>query len=182
MLNQISPLTPAQPKSDDAVALLLGCHQRIRHFTGVAAKLAHAQGATPDEIATAAAGVHRYYSVSLPLHEADEEKTLQPRLAAVADDRVNHALLAMGDQHQAIEELMERLLPLLVMVKNNPDTLHAAGGEMCSITRALEDMFRAHLQMEEEVIFPAIRNLLPESARQEMLREMQARRKPGVGN
>ena len=53
------------------------------------------------------------------------------------------------------------------MVKNNPDTLHAAGGEMCSITRALEDMFRAHLQMEEEVIFPAIRNLLPESARQE---------------
>ncbi len=178
MLNQISPLT-SQPKSEDAVDLLLGCHQRIRHFTSVAVKLAHAQGATPDEVAQAAAGVHRYYSVSLPLHEADEDQTLHPRLGAVADDRVRHALLAMGDQHQAIDELIERLLPLLMMVKNNPDTLPAVGGEMCSITKALDEMFSAHLQMEEEVIFPAIREVLPETIRSEMFHEMQQRRKQG---
>ncbi len=179
MLNQITPLTSSARKSEDAVDALLSCHQRIRHFTGVAVKLAHAQGAASDEVADAAAGVHRYYSVSLPLHEADEDDTLCPRLATVADDRVNHALLAMSDQHQAIDELMERLLPLLVMVKNNPDTLHAAGGEMCSITQALDEIFRAHLQMEEEVIFPAIHTLLPESTRETMLREMQERRKQG---
>ena len=166
MLNQISPLYLASRRVRRCGGLLLGCHQRIRHFTGVAVKLAHAQGATPDEIAQAAAGVHRYYSVSLPLHEADEDQTLHPRLGAVADDRVRHALLAMGDQHQAIDELIERLLPLLVMVKNNPDTLHAVGAEMCSITKALDEMFRAHLQMEEEVIFPAIRSALPETARE----------------
>jgi iron-sulfur cluster repair protein YtfE (RIC family) len=181
MLNQISLLTSPPKQSDDAVDLLLGCHQRIRHFTGVAVKLAHAQGAAPDEVAQAAAGVHRYYSVSLPLHEADEDQTLRPRLGTVADDRISHALLAMGDQHQAIDELIERLLPLLVMVENNPDTLHAAGAEMCSITQALDEMFRAHLQMEEEVIFPAIREALPETARAEMLREMQERRKQGSG-
>ena len=181
MLNQISPLTSSQPKSEDAVDLLLGCHQRIRHFTGVAVKLAHAQGATPEEIAQAAAGVHRYYSVSLPLHEADEDQTLRPRLGAIADDRIGHALLAMSDQHQAIDELIERLLPLLVMVEHNPDMLPAVGGEMCSITQALGEMFRAHLQMEEEVIFPAIREALPETARAEMLREMQERRKQGSG-
>src|ERR1022692_2912393 len=163
MLNQIAPLTSLQPKSpEDAVDLLVGCHQRIRHFTGVAVKLAHAQGATTEEIAQAAAGVHRYYSVSLPLHEADEDQTLQPRLHAVADDHVRHALLAMGDQHQAIDELIERLLPLLVLARNNPDTLAEVGGEMCSITKALDEIFRAHLQMEEEVIFPAIRSALPE--------------------
>jgi hemerythrin-like domain-containing protein len=181
MLNQISPLTSSPPKSEDAVDLLLGCHQRIRHFTGVALKLAHAQGATPDEVAQTAAGVHRYYSVSLPLHEADEDQTLRPRLGVVGDEKLGHALLAMGDQHQAIDELIERLLPLLVMVKNNPDTLHAVGGEMCSITQALDEIFRAHLQMEEEVIFPAIRNVLPPSTQAEMLREMQQRRKPGSG-
>jgi iron-sulfur cluster repair protein YtfE (RIC family) len=181
MLNQISPLTSAQPKTQDAVDLLLGCHQRIRHFTSVAVKLAHAQGAAADEVAQAAAGVHRYYSVSLPLHEADEDQTLHPRLSGVADERVSHALLAMGDQHQAIDELIERLLPLLVMVKNNPDTLPVVGGEMCAITRALDEMFRAHLQMEEEIIFPAIRSALPENAQAEMLREMQERRKQGSG-
>src|ERR1035437_6907409 len=183
MLNQIAPLTSLQPKSpEDAVDLLVGCHQRIRHFTGVAVKLAHEQGAAPEEIAQAAAGVYRYYSVSLPLHEADEDQTLQPRLRAVADEQVRHALLAMGDQHQAIDELIERLLPLLVLVTNNPDTLTEVGGEMCSLTKALEEIFRAHLQMEEEVIFPAIRQVLPGHAREEMLREMQQRWKTGLSD
>ena len=85
----------------------------------------------------------------------------------------------MTDQHQAIDDLLERLLPLLVMVRNNPQTIHAAGPEMCSITKALDDMFRAHLQLEEEVIFPAIRECLPENIRAEMLREMQGRRHQG---
>ena len=65
------------------------------------------------------------------------------------------------------------------MVGNNPQTIHAAGSEMCSITKALDEMFRAHLQLEEEVIFPAIRGVLPENARAEMLSEMQGRRKQG---
>lgn len=176
MLNQISPL-PSQPKSEDAVDLLIGCHQRIRHFTGVAIKLAHAQGGEPEEVVQAATGTHRYYTVSLPLHEADEEETVRPRLNMLNDEKLRHALLAMTDQHQAIDDLLERLLPLLVMVRNNPQTIHAAGTEMCSITKALDEMFRAHLQLEEEAIFPAIRSGLPEAARSEMLREMLNRRK-----
>ncbi len=178
MLNQITSLTSSQPKpAEDAVDLLIGCHQRIRHFTGVAVKLAHAHGASTDEIVQAAAGLHRYYSVSLPLHEADEDQSLEPRLRAVGGDQIQHALLAMGDQHQAIDELIERLLPLLVLVRNNPHALADVGGEMCSITNALEEILGAHLQMEEEVIFPAIRQALPENARAEILHEMQARRK-----
>jgi iron-sulfur cluster repair protein YtfE (RIC family) len=175
MLNQISTLT-AQPKTEDAVDLLIGCHQRIRHFTGVAVKLAHAQGAAAEEVVQAAAGVHRYYSVSLPLHEADEEVSLRPRLDTIADQKLHHALMAMTDQHQAIYDLLERLLPLLQMVQTNPQTIHAAGSEMCSITKGLEEMFAAHLQLEEEVIFPSIRGSLPESIRAEMLREMKLRR------
>jgi iron-sulfur cluster repair protein YtfE (RIC family) len=178
MLNQISPL-PSQPKSEDAVDLLTGCHQRIRHFTGVATKLAHAQGALPDEIRQAAAGAHRYYTISLPLHEADEEQTVRPRLDSIGDEKLHHALLAMTDQHMAIDDLLERLLPLLLMVQNNPQTIHSAGPEMCSITHALDEMFSAHLQLEEEVIFPAIRSALSAAAQLEMLREMQGRRKQG---
>ena len=87
MLNQIS-LAKNHSKTQDAVDLLIGCHQRIRHFTGVAMKLAHAQGASPEEVTQAAAGAHRYYTVSLPLHEADEEDTLRPRLDALGDDEL----------------------------------------------------------------------------------------------
>ena len=176
MLNQISPLASPQSKTEDAVDLLTGCHDRIRHFTGAAVRLAHAQGATADDISQTAARVHRYYTVSLPLHEADEEDTLRPRLAVIADEKMSHALAAMHEQHQAIDELLDRLLPLLVLVQSNAENLHAVAGEMCSITRALDEIFRAHLQMEEEVIFPAIRAVLAEGVREEMLGEMRARR------
>lgn len=176
MLNQISTAKP-QPKTEDAVDMLIGCHDRIRHFTTVAGKLAHAQGATPEEVMQAAAGCHRYYNVSLPLHEVDEEETLRPRLDAIGDDKIHHALLAMTDQHQAIDDLLERLLPLLLMVKNNPQTIHAAGSEMCNITTALDEMFRAHLQLEEELIFPAIRERLPQPTQLQMVEEMRERRK-----
>lgn len=180
MLNQISPVT-SPAKNEDAVDLLIGCHQRIRHFTGVAVKLAHAQGAAPEEVVQAASAVHRYYTVSLPLHEADEEETLRPQLDAVGDEKLRHALSAMADQHLAIDELLERLLPLLVMVRNNPQTIHATGSEMCTITKALEEIFGAHLQLEEEAIFPAIRTGITDGIRSEMLREMQDRRKQGPG-
>jgi len=180
MLNQITPPRPSNQPPEDALDLLLGCHQRIRHFTATAKNLAHAQGATHDEIRMAAAGVHRYYSVSLPLHEADEEDSVRPRLDALDDERVHHALAAMHDQHQAIDELIERLLPLLQMVERNPAALEQAGGEMCTITKGLEEIFSAHLQLEEEVIFPAIRAHLPSGDRTAILAEMQARRQQGT--
>ncbi len=179
MLNQITTPRPAKQPPEDALDLLTGCHQRIRYFTAAAIKLAHAQGASPEDIRQAAAGVHRYYSVSLPLHEADEELTLRPRLDAVGSERVRHALAAMHDQHQAIDELIERLLPLVMLVERNPDTLHDVGTEICSITKALDEAFSAHLQLEEEVIFPSIRESLSDDDRAAMLAEMRTRRQQG---
>jgi iron-sulfur cluster repair protein YtfE (RIC family) len=179
MLNQIKPSRSAHESPEDAVDLLIGCHQRIRHFTAAAVKLAHAQGASDDEVRQAAAAVYRYYSVSLPLHEADEEDTVRPRLDPVAGERVRHALLAMADQHQGIYDFVERLMPLLQLLEQNPGALPQVGGEMCSLTSALDEIFRAHLELEEAVIFPAIRETLPDSVRSEMLAEMQQRRKQG---
>ena len=116
MLNQISP-AKSEPRTEDVVDLLTGCHDRIRHFTGVAVKLAHAQGAASDDIRQAAAGVHRYYTVSLALHEADEEETLRPRLKTTADEMVRHALLAMSDQHMAIDDLLDGMSPMDFMLR-----------------------------------------------------------------
>lgn len=179
MLNQISPAKTLTPKTEDAVDLLVACHRRIRHFTETSARLAHAQSEALDEIRSASAGVYRYFSVSLPLHEADEEETLRPRLYSTGDERIRRALLAMHDQHMAIDELIERLLPLLLLLERNPAALGEVGGEMCSITQALRDVFDAHLKLEEEVLFPAIRELLPENERAAMLSEMRSRRQQG---
>ena len=66
------------------------------------------------------------------------------------------------------------------MVERNPAALERAGGEMCAITKALEEIFAAHLQLEEEVIFPAIRERLSGEDRAAILAEMQARRQQGT--
>src|SRR5512140_1897216 len=65
----------------DAVDMLLACHQRIRNFTGIALRLAEVEGAGAPEIANAAEAVHRYYAIALPLHEADENESVYPRLS-----------------------------------------------------------------------------------------------------
>ena len=71
MLNQITTQRAPNQPPEDALDLLIACHMRIRLFAAAAVKLAHAQAAVPEEIQMSAAGVYRYLSVSLPLHEAD---------------------------------------------------------------------------------------------------------------
>src|SRR3954463_6254580 len=134
MLHGIKSLNHA-PKSETAVDLLVGCHDRIRNFTSIVRKLAHAEGSALEEISTAAASAHRYFTVSLPLHEADEEERLRPRLYHAGDDRVTAALDAMTHQHHGIDDLVERLIPILVLLGSNPAKLPEVHAEMCSLSK-----------------------------------------------
>ena len=178
MLNQIRT-TPRSSTSEAALEMLVGCHERIRHFSSMSRKLAHAQDADADQIRSAAEAAYRYFTVALPLHEADENESLHPRLkrAVPAGDLAGPAADAMVDQHNAIDELLERLLPLLKLLERNPGKQPELAGEMCAITSRLDDLFREHLELEEKVVFPAIGKNLNETDRQSLVAEMQARRK-----
>lgn len=159
--------------------MLMGCHERIRHFSSVARKLAHAQDADTVQVQSAAKSAYRYFTVALPLHEADENESLHPRLkrAVPPGDLAGPAADAMIDQHNAIDELLERLLPLLQLLERNPAKQPEVAAEMCAITSRLDDLFREHLELEEKVVFPAIGASLTEADRQSLAAEMQGRRK-----
>lgn len=174
-------ITPARSvtSSRNAVDLLTDCHQKIRHFTQVVQKLAHAEGSPLPEISAAAEGAYRYFTVSLPLHEADEEESLHPRLLAHGGPEVTTALDAMFHQHQAIDDLVQRLLPVLRLVASNPAALPQAHGELCTFSKTLLEVFRGHLDLEEKVIFPAVAQTLSSASQSELLAEMQQRRKQG---
>jgi len=179
MLNQIrtAPRKTSQPES--AVDMLLGCHERIRHFSSVARRLAHSQDADLEQIRNAAESAYRYFAVALPLHEADENDSLHPRLkrAVPAGNLAGPAADAMVDQHNAIDELLERLLPLLQLLQHNPAKQLELSGEMCAITSRLDELFRTHLDLEEKTIFPAITAHLSGADQDSLVAEMQARRK-----
>lgn len=176
MLQEITPARSAA-SSRSAVESLVDCHKKIRHFTSVVQRLAHAEGSALPEISAAAEAAYRYFTVSLPLHEADEEDSLHPRLKS-AGPEVQSALDAMCHQHEAIDDMIERLLPVLRLVAGNPAALPQAHGELCTLSKALSEVFQGHLDLEEKVIFPAVQTLSAAS-QSELLAEMQDRRKQG---
>jgi iron-sulfur cluster repair protein YtfE (RIC family) len=164
--------------SEDAVTLLLGCHERIRHFAGMSVRLASARGLPDSEIASIAEKLHRYFTIALPLHEADENESLHPRLRAAAPEGelAGPAVDAMVEQHRSIDEIVERLVPLCELLKSNP-TIHAElAPELQQLSTALQEMFDSHLKLEEETIFPAMRKYLTADQLLDIRREMQERR------
>jgi hemerythrin-like domain-containing protein len=83
----------------------------------------------------------------------------------------------MTHQHHGVDDLIERLLPLLVLVSNHPAKLSEVHAELCAWSNALADVFSGHLQLEETVIFPTMAKTLSSDAQARVLREMQQRRK-----
>src|SRR5687768_5521196 len=95
MLIQLStrPRTSAQ----DLVELLGECHERIRGFVALARRAATLRHVPADQIARACADVERYFSEALPLHVADEEESIAPRLRGLSPE-VDDALAVMVQQ------------------------------------------------------------------------------------
>ena len=102
---------PAQ-HDDQPLGFLLECHGRIRHFLGLAGKLATLTDVAPAERAQAASAVHRYFSVAFPLHASDEDELLIPALRPRAEPALLERLDALGAEHRTFDALLAELVPL----------------------------------------------------------------------
>ena len=184
MLLQISSAAAAslaeelvQGSQQDAVALLLGCHQRIRHFTRMAVELS--RGAAPaEQVGAAARSVQRYYTQALPLHEADENDSVYPRLRAAAPPaELAAANQAMVDQHRGLNALIADLVPQWEAIALDPAQAPASGPG----AQALQVAWHEHLGLEERVIFPSLRARLSPDDLAAIRQEMAERRtlRPG---
>ena len=163
--------------------MLLGCHARTRHFMQLSRTLAYAESASQKEIAEAATAIFRYFGEAVPLHEADENQSLFPRLHAALPHGglIREAAETMVEQHKAISELMAELLPLCASLGRNPGRLPSVSCSLVHVTSALNLIFAAHLLLEETVVFPAIAEWLSPAQIKQMSREMHARRHPPRG-
>jgi hemerythrin-like domain-containing protein len=163
-------------RPDDVVGPLLDCHARIRAFTLLARRIAGREGSLA-EITDAAASVERYFRVALPLHVADEELSLRPRLLAAPVPReIALAFETMTEEHSAIEALIARLLPRWSALATRPSELAGLAAELVADTAELEWRFDAHLEREEQVLFPALEAHLGADVLVDVRAEMTARR------
>ena len=162
-------------ESSDIVDLLVACHERIRFFIDLAVRLAQTTGASPEEIREAAARVVRYFSESLPLHVADEEGSVLPRLVG-REPMLDRTLETMCNEHDSHEPQLEWLLEICRTIQNAPEKLPEMREDLRDIASRLAGEFKTHLAQEEAVVLPAIKTLLSDQDRHDMLQELRARR------
>ncbi len=175
MLTAIKPLQAAADKTETAAEMLLGCHQRIRYFTAVSARLADADPRVTAEIAEAAEAVHRYFTVALPLHEADENESLHPRLSG-AGAPVAIASEEMVRQHAGIDALVAELVPIWDSLRQTPERLSEMAEGLRERSRRLQQLWEEHLSLEEQTVFPAMERCLSPAELDAIRNEMKLRR------
>ena len=93
--------------------MLGACHDRLRYFSELATLLASRLDASAEDVSDAARRLRTYFTVALPLHEADEELSLAPRLLASSNGAsVAEALGLMNEQHGLLHVVLEVHLAL----------------------------------------------------------------------
>jgi hemerythrin-like domain-containing protein len=162
---------------EDAVTLLLACHDRIRHFTELAERLARNPGSPARDRQEAAGAVLRYYQFGLPLHEADENESIYPRLhRKLPPGYLAAANESMVQQHTAIDALVAELLPLWQAIADNPEAQKRVSNELRDRVKQLQQLWTTHLRLEEQDVVPAMRAFLSEQDLKAIATEMRARR------
>ena len=157
----------------DAVDSLIACHQRIRSFLALGARIAE-EGGAPGEVADACRRIERYFRQAMPLHMADEEESILPRLRG-REAAVDRALADMHEQHAAHEPALAAFTAAAVALAAEPTT-PARRLQLGASGRALDAELSPHLELEEAIVFPAMRRLLSGPELAELAREIRARR------
>lgn len=164
---------PAAP--NDAVDLLLECHDRIRAFLGLAGRLGEARGEPEGVVMDAAGRVHRYFAQALPLHALDEEESIAPRLRG-RERAVDVELATMVREHREHEAPLALLLEACAQLAREPARHAELGAVVRRASGELQRHFAPHLAREEEVVFPAVRRLLDAPADAAIVKEIRLRR------
>ncbi len=169
------------PVHDDSAALLLECHERIRTFSAMALRLAAATQApsapSAAEISETASAVRRYFAEALPLHAADEDESIAPRLRAFGPgDEVLATLDRMEREHAEHRPFLARLVPWWAAVATDPAKLTLDDGARRLDTETFIRDVESHLELEERVLIPAMRRLFPPELEGKLTHEMRARR------
>jgi iron-sulfur cluster repair protein YtfE (RIC family) len=161
--------------SFDLVDLLRECHQRIRQFSDLAVAIAARREAPIEQVVDACADVRRYFREALPLHVADEEESILPRLVG-QDSQVDEALVTMHRQHSEHEPMLQQLLAACSIVQSSPGALEDLRAQILQLATEFRGAFESHLMLEESRIFPSLGSLLSPEVQNEIVQELRGRR------
>ncbi len=113
--------------------------------------------------------VLRFFEVDLPLHRRKEEEILFPALARHIGDE-GGPISVMLAEHETEKAHVEDLKRAVNELKSGGN----AGGAVRSSATAILDLLRAHIQKEDEILFPMAEQFLTSEEQVEAGRAMEA--------
>ena len=164
------------PGFDEPLGLLRACHRRIAERLELLERLSdHVAMHGSDEPAVAAARrVLDYFDHAAAHHHEDEEEDLFPMLRSAQgragwNDALPDALDGLSREHPLLATRWAKLRPVLVAISRGQDV-----GELrCN---ELVRSYRAHMSVEEGLVFPLAERLLTDAELQRIGSSMQKRR------
>lgn len=165
----------------DPTGLLSDCHRRVEMFLGTLEAVAQTIDSPPAEETRRALGsALRYFEQAAPKHTADEEESLFPRLRQVQHPEVQSAFSRL-DQ---LEEEHQWAAPLHAKVERLGAQYLSTGGlsspeveEFRKSVASLASMYKQHIGVEDELVFPLAARLLSDADKSAIADEMAGRRK-----
>jgi hemerythrin-like domain-containing protein len=168
------------PSFADPTRLLSDCHRRIEMFLGVLQAVAEVveNPLTEDARQSLQTALH-YFREAAPHHTEDEEASLFPRMRMLKSAEVQTALHRL----EGLEEDHHRAAPLHALVERlGAQCLHNGSlpaleaGEFRSAIAELMRMYAQHIEVEDNLVFPAAAKWLSTAEKDAVGREMAARR------
>lgn len=164
----------------DPTGLLSDCHRRIEMFLGVLQGVAEVIDRPPsEETRSALESALRYFGQAAPKHTADEEESLFPRLRQVRSADITEALSQMEKlehEHSMAAPLHARAEELGLAYLANGSLTAPEAREFRQSVASLAEMYRQHIRLEDDVVFPLAARVLPEREKAAIAQEMAKRR------
>lgn len=157
-------------------------HERLRRMSELLVRLSEhlAEHGADERAAVSAQSILDHFQGPWINHLLDEEEDLFPRLRKrllgqkrASAHRLVEAIEKLQAQHRALRTLWKQLEPSLVAVQQRTSALLNGAA-----VHAFVAAYRAHLEMEEDLVSPAYRKYLTEDDLRELAQSMAARRSP----
>jgi hemerythrin-like domain-containing protein len=169
------------PTFQQPLELLSDCHRRIENFLRALSLVTEQArgGALNPQQREALQTALRYFREAAPKHTADEEESLFPRMRRAEENSVHDALekIEKLEADHAKAERGHALVEQLGQKWLKENSLGADERAQLSATlNELREIYRSHIEVEDNEIFPLAAKVLNAEKLAEVGREMASRR------
>ncbi|WP_410500026.1 hemerythrin domain-containing protein [Chitinibacter sp. S2-10] len=169
----LNPFATETVTFETPVAMLIACHDRVRHYAALTETLvSHVAKNGADAAAIAgASAILRYFDVAAPLHHQDEDEDLFPAMLPLATPELAQAIREIMAEHDELGLLWQKVrAALLALVAGNDNELTP------ELAAEFAQRYPAHAAREEDEIYPYAKALLSAGQLHELGTKMAARR------